>query len=933
VANQFSFLKSVNAAFIDDLYSDFQKDPESVEPSWRGFFEGIQFGQDLAQSSGNSFHVDLAAESECAELINAYRDSGRLIANIDPLNETPSTHPLLEKSRFGFSEKDSTRNFQAAKLIGMDPCPLDEIIARLKDTYSSSIGVQFSHITDAPSREWLLLRMEASRNREALSLEDKKFILERLTAAETWETFLHTRYVAKKRFSLEGGEALVPMLDRLIEVGAELGAERFVMGMAHRGRLNVLHNIFGKKAEYIFTEFEELYLSNEAADHPGIGDVKYHMGFSSDITTRQGKKVHLSLGHNPSHLEFISPIVQGIVRSKQRAAKDEQRNKVIPITIHGDAAFAGQGVVYETLNLSQVDGFYTGGTVRLVINNQVGFTTDPTQARSTAYATDVAKMLEVPIFHVNGDDAEAVAWVARLAIEYRQLFKRDVVIDLICYRKYGHNEADEPAFTQPLMYQKIKEHPTPRKIFANKLVAQNLITESEAQSYLDKRFEELTLSLEKAKSEKPKPFQIAFTNQWAGLVQAKDSKANNQVETKVSTEKLLEMAKSLNTLPSTFKANSKLERFFVGRLKAVEEGKGIDWGNGEALAYASLLLEGHPIRFTGQDVERGTFTHRHAVLTDNFTGEKYTPHSNLSATQADFIIRNSTLSETAVLGFEYGWSLSDPNALVIWEAQFGDFANGAQVIIDQFISSSEVKWARSTGIVLLLPHGYEGQGPEHSSARLERFLQLTGDNNLSVCNFTTPANLFHALRRQLKQNFRKPLIVMSPKKLLRYPLAVSELKDFSDGKFEAVLEDNLFNGMTSAKEVQSAKEKIQRVILCSGKIYYELFEERAARKLENIAILRLEEIFPWPAEKLKSLLNSYPEKADLIWAQEEPRNQGAWTFVFNQWAGGLGDFATQVSGRNIRYVGRKNSGVPTSGSEKAHNRIQADIIKNALGVN
>lgn len=933
---RFSFLKSVNADYIDDQFQKYKKDPDLCEDSWRGFFEGLEMGtlealqavaaifpENLSSSNSTQANLlELQLEASVAELINAYRSSGLLIAHLDPLSPPPGSHPLLELSSYGLSNAELGRNFAAGRLIGLPPgSTLAEILARLKETYCASIGVEFMHINDKEILGWVTEIMEATRNRETLSLEDRKFILTRLTESEAWESFLHTRYVAQKRFSIEGGEALIPLLDRIIEVAGSLGATDIAMGMAHRGRLNVLTNIFGKKPEWIFSEFEEAFMGNEGPDSQGMGDVKYHMGYSADVVTRGGSKLHLSLAHNPSHLEFISPVVEGIARAKQRALKDKERAKVIPVVIHGDASFAGQGVVYETLNFSQVSGFKTGGTIHIVHNNQVGFTTDPESGRSTKYATDIAKMLDVPIFHVNGENPEAVSFVGKLAMEFRQKFKKDVFIDLICYRKFGHNEGDEPAFTQPLMYKVVRSKKTPRALYADSLAAQGLVSPSEAQNLLEASLNKLTQAQAITRSEKPKPVVSSFTSKWAGLRLARDADVFARIETRVDREKLVALSEKINKFPSDFNLHSKLVKFFDSRHDAIIKGEGIDWGNAEILAYATLLDEGHPIRLTGQDCERGTFTHRHAVVRDTETGKKFTPLGSIKSDQGDFIIRNSTLSETAVMAFEYGWSLADPNALVIWEAQFGDFANGAQVIIDQFISSSELKWQRSSGLVLYLPHGYEGQGPEHSSARLERFLQLSSDNNMVVGNFTTPAQLFHALRRQLKRDFRKPMVLMTPKSLLRHPLAVSTIKDLSEGGFESVLDDPQFSKSTNG---------VEKVLLCSGKIFYELWNERANLKKENVAIIRIEELYPWPEAKLAEVLARYNKARDIVWVQEEPRNQGAWTYVFCQWMGGIGEFWKKAGDRPIRFIGRKSLAAPTTGSHKAHQRIQADIVQKAL---
>ncbi len=933
-----SYLNSSNADYIDELFGRYSSDPDSIDSSWRYFFEGLELGGETAgqTSAAEVFgglpavHAarpadggpDLKAEGKVAELVLAYRQLGRALAQINPLQPAPASTPLLDLSRFGLSADDLSKKFSAGHLVGLGTASLKDIVGRLKDVYCRSIGAEFAYIQDPVEREWLEKKMESSGNQSSLDAETRKHILKRLSQSETFERFLHTRYVAQKRFSVEGGEAVIPTLDAIVEKGAELGADEFVVGMAHRGRLNVLTHVFGKKPESIFTEFEGAYKADTSL---GEGDVKYHMGFSSDLSTRQGKKVHLSLASNPSHLEFVNPVIQGVVRAKQFQLNDDKKSRVIPIAIHGDAAFAGQGVCYETLNLSQLRGYGVGGTLHIVINNQVGFTTSPFDSRSTTYSTDVAKMLEVPIFHVNGDDPEALWTVAQLCVEYRQKFLKDAVIDLVCYRKHGHNESDEPSFTQPLLYKAIKAHASTRELYSQKLVETGVVSATEAQGWIDQINQSLTEAQARTRAEPPKPYVSVFEGQWKGMRRPELSDLFQTTPTALDEKTLKGLAAKLNSIPSGFKVHPKLNRFFEARLKAVEEGQGIDWGNGEALAYGSLLMEGYPVRLSGQDAERGTFTHRHSVLYDFETGESYSPLKNLSEKQALFEVFNSHLSETAVLGFEYGYSLCEPRALTIWEAQFGDFANGAQVMIDQFISTSESKWQRMSGLTLLLPHGYEGQGPEHSSARLERFLQLCGRSNLIVANFTTPAQFFHALRRQVKRDFRKPLVVMSPKSMLRHPLAVSRLKDFSDVNFQEVLDDPAFASTADAAQVN-------RVVLCSGKVYYDLITERANQKRSDIAVVRIEQLYPWPAERLAKILAKYPKTASLVWAQEEPRNMGAWSFVFNMWSGGLDDFNQKVGGRNLLYVGREIAAAPAVGSHKVHEKEQSTLIQKAISL-
>jgi 2-oxoglutarate dehydrogenase E1 component len=927
---KFSYLKSINAEYIEELFERYAQDPDSIDPSWRYFFDGLELGKPapgepipnghdkVAAPAAAPSVKELTAEARVAELIQAYRELGRLLAGIDPLSAPPSSHPMLELSRFELTQADLGKTFAAGKLIGAGPAKLSDIIARLKETYCGSIGVEFTHIQDLQEREWLQKRMESSRNREDLDVETRKFVLKRLTESETFERFLHTRYVAQKRFSLEGGESLISALDCMIEVGAQLEATEFVIGMAHRGRLNVLVNTFGKKPEYIFTEFEGAYKADTSL---GEGDVKYHMGYSADLKTRQGRPVHLSLGYNPSHLEFINPVIEGIARSKQTFLGDTERSCVIPIQIHGDAAFAGQGVCYETLNLSQLPGYSTGGSLHIVINNQVGFTTSPKDARSTTYSTDLAKMLEVPIFHVNGDDPEAVWFVSKLCTEYRQKFKKDVFIDLVCYRKHGHNEGDEPSFTQPLLYKKIKAHASTRELYAKRLASSGVVADAEAQGYVDAQMQALTEAQVRTKAEQPTPHISAFEGRWKGLRRPTEDDLFKSVDTSVHEKTLREIAESINRIPEGFHLHPKLGRFFEARLKAVQDSKGIDWGNGEALAYGSLLNEGFAVRLSGQDAERGTFTHRHSVLNDFETGETYTPLNHIRGGQALYEVHNSHLSETAVMGFEYGYSLADPQTLVIWEAQFGDFANGAQVIIDQFLASSESKWQRMSGLTLLLPHGFEGQGPEHSSARLERFLQLAGKNNLTVCNLTTPAQLFHALRRQVKRPFRKPLVIMSPKSLLRHPQAISTLEDFSRANFQEVIDDS---------ELGPKAAQVRNVILCSGKVYYDLVHERTEKKRSDVAIIRLEQIYPFPAIKLEAILKRYKNAQLISWVQEEPRNMGAWTFVFNMWMGGYDRFVERAGGLPIQYVGRDVGAAPAVGSHKVHEREQRSLLERAL---
>ena len=940
---KFSYLKSQNAEYIEEMFQRYVADPDSVDESWRYFFEGIEIGTE--QPAAENGHVNgnghalktngnghatpavsyapapatiqtgsqVNSEAKVAELIQAYRELGILLANLNPLEESPKTHPLLELSAFELTDADLDRKFTAAKLIGLpSPSSLREIIAALRETYCGTIGVEYTHIQDPSLREWLEKRMEATRNKAKLTKETKTQILRKLTEAESFERFLHTRYVAQKRFSVEGGDALIPMLDCMVNEAAESGATDVVLGMAHRGRLNVLTNIFSKKYEYLFSEFEGKYSTDKMTSE---GDVKYHMGYSADFTTRRGSSVHMSLAFNPSHLEFVNAVVEGMARAKQRLKNPDlkaSQQQVVPVVIHGDAAFAGQGVVYETLQLSLLHGYSTGGTIHVVVNNQVGFTTLPRDSRSTTYATDLAKMLETPIFHVNGDDAEACYYVAQLATQFRQIYHRDVVIDLICYRKYGHNEGDEPSFTQPLMYKKIKDHPSPREIYAKQLTASGELSTAEVQALVDALTEKLTAAHAIAKSTQDPPIAQVFEGAWKGLRRATDDDLLAPVSTRVSEKTLKEIGRKMCEVPAGFHTHPKLVRLLETRAKMVESGQGIDWGTGELLAYGSLLLEGTHVRLSGQDSERGTFSHRHSVLYDSETNVSHAPLNFIKPDQAQYLVLNSSLSEMAVLGFEFGHSIADPKSLTIWEAQFGDFVNGAQVIIDQFISSSEMKWQRMSGLTLLLPHGYEGQGPEHSSARFERFLQMCAKNNMQVCNFTTPAQIFHALRRQMHRDFRKPLIVMSPKSLLRHPLAVSSLSDFTNADFQEVIADT------------TAAKKVRRVIFCTGKVYYDLVAARDAAKITDIAIIRIEQLYPWPKHRIEPILKQYSDVSDVIWVQEEPRNMGAWSFVR--------DFLPETAGfkQKLRYVGRVPAAAPAVGSAKVHEKEQKSIVEEAL---
>jgi len=888
-----------NLDAIEDAYQRWRQSPAQVDDSWRLFFEGYELGADPATAA-----LDAHAQTGVIRLIHAYRDLGHFLAHLDMFSEARKSHPQLELSEFGLSEDDLDRTFDTSPFAGMPRATLRELLEALRETYCRKIGVEYMHIQDRHMRRWLQERMEPRRNRPDLPRRQKLRILMDLHFAELFERFLHTRYVGQKRFSLEGAETLIPVLDTIVEKAADSGVQEIVVGMTHRGRLNVLANVLGKPYEEIFAEFEDNFLADSTA---GDGDVKYHLGFSSDRVTPRGNKIHLSVTPNPSHLEAVDPVVEGRTRAKQRLFGDTGRSRGMPLLLHGDAAFAGQGLVAETLNLSNLEGYSTGGTIHVVVNNQIGFTTSPSDARSTMYCTDIAKMLQVPIFHVNGEDPEAAVFVAELAMEFRQTFNRDVVIDMYCYRRHGHNEGDEPAFTQPLMYQKIRERPTLSEVYTETLVMRGDLTAEETEA-IDQEFQ---AKLQKAQHEvKGKPRRrntVGFTGRWTGLG---TKYSHTPIATGVPIETLRQITDALTRVPETFTPNPKIVKQLEARRTEFEQGKSIDWAFAESLSFGSLLLEGTPVRLSGQDSRRGTFSQRHAVLYDMQTGQRYLPLNAAGPNQAQISIYDSSLAEAAVLGFDFGYSLDDPNTLVAWEAQFGDFANGAQVIIDQFIVCSESKWQRTSGIVMLLPHGYEGQGPEHSSARLERYLQMVADDNIQVANATTPAQYFHILRRQMKRDFRKPLILMTPKSLLRHKDAVSPVAEFTNGHFREVIDD-----------AQAEPDRIRRVLLCSGKVYYDLRERQGALEAGDVAIVRVEQMAPFPEELLTEVLARYRKARAWAWVQEESQNMGAWTYI---------DARLRLMGRPVEYVGRDASASPATGSLAIHKREQKELVEAAL---
>jgi 2-oxoglutarate dehydrogenase E1 component len=900
-----SFPETYHMDFIESQYQQWQQDPESVSKDWQYFFKGF----DLAFSSKT---VPGMADTEktapfpagVEQLIFGYRSLGHMLSCMDPLQACPMDHPLLSLDRFGLTSADFEQQVSETSFLGGGG-NLKEILTHLKGTYCRSIGVEYMHLQDPQERRWLQERMEPIQNRAQLTTGEKMTILKRLYQTALFEAYLNKKYMGVTRFSLEGGDVVIPLLDTLVRQVVENGCREVILGMAHRGRLNVQSHILGKSYEEIFREFESCY---DPGQLMGSGDVKYHNGYLADIQTDSGKDIRLFLVNNPSHLEAVDPVAEGVARARQDLSGMGPEN-VVPLLIHGDAAFAGQGVVAETLNMSQLSGYKTGGTIHIIINNQIGYTTLPEDARSTRYSTDVAKMLMIPIFHVHGENPEAAIHVGKLAADYRHRFGKDVVIDVICYRRYGHNEGDEPYFTQPLMYDRIKQRPSLRVLYGETLLEEKIVDESHLKTLEN----DISQSLEQAYADVhgtdclfPESRYFEAWDHFNGTYTFEG------VKTGLSKSRLMDTAKKLNTVPHGFSLNSKLQRLMGKRLKAVESGKGIDWANAETLAFASLLMEGFPIRLSGQDVGRGTFSQRHAVLFDAKTGESYTPLNHLDKKQSSFMVYNSLLAEAGVLGFEYGYSITEPNTLTLWEAQFGDFANNAQGVIDLFIASGQSKWQRLSGLTLLLPHGWEGLGPEHSSARLERFLQLCAEENMQVCNLTTPAQYFHLLRRQIKETFRKPLVIMTPKSLLRHPSAVSNLDALVTDRFQPVLND------------PEPDKGAQEVLFCSGKIYYQLLQRRNELTESNKAIIRLEQFYPFPGKQIEALLKGYKKAKAFSWVQEEPKNMGAWFFVR--------DRIEEIIGKKLHYVGRNSAASPATGFPAIYKKQQEAISNDALGI-
>ena len=906
--DKFSFLGNGDIGNFDHLFEQFRQDPESVDKSWRQFFEGFEFAEANYDQEGIDGAIPEAFQKEVnvLNLIGAYRQRGHLFAKTNPIRPRRMHEQPILLENFNLSEGDFETVFQAGSRIGLGPATLRKIIDFLEETYCGSIGAEYKYVRTPHIVDWIQSRVEQNRNHTIFNKEEKKHIYEKLMRAVDFEAFLHTKFVGQKRFSLEGAEAIIPALETLVEEGAALGVKEFVIGMAHRGRLNVLANILNKNYENIFVEFE----GKSFGDSHFEGDVKYHMGYSSDRIAHNGEKVHLSLAPNPSHLEAVNPVVEGMARAKIEKRYSGDEKKLVPILIHGDASIAGQGIIYEVLQMSQLEGYKTGGTVHVVLNNQVGFTTDYIESRSSTYCTDIAKTTLSPVFHVNGDDIEAVVHTIEMALEFRQQFHRDVFVDILAYRKHGHNEGDEPRFTQPTLYKLIGKHPNPKLIYRNRLIDEGTYSGAELDE-IDRNFrEQMNSSLELShKREQLEPTSF-FEGDWQGLRLAQQEEHQKSPDTGVNRPKLQELAKKLTALPDDWKIFPKIRNLYKDRSKMVNEREILDWGMGEQLAYASLLDEGTGIRISGQDVRRGTFSHRHAVVVEE-DDTKHFPLMHLSDSQGLLSIYNSHLSEYGVLGFEYGYAVSSPKDLVIWEAQFGDFANGAQIIIDQFIASAETKWQRMNGLVLQLPHGYEGQGPEHSSARIERFMTLCADNNMYILNCTTPANLFHALRRQTARPFRKPLVIFTPKSLLRHPKCVSPLNDFGKGTFfQEVIDDNFAD-----------PAKVKRVLFCNGKIYYDLVGKQQLEERKDVAVVRLEQLYPIATDQIKEVRNRYPQTKECFWVQEEPENMGAAGFVMRKFPD---------LGCSIKLVSRKGSSSPSTGFSVMHKKQQEELIHQAF---
>ncbi|MCX6230722.1 MAG: 2-oxoglutarate dehydrogenase E1 component [Bacteroidetes bacterium] len=898
-----SYLSNIDIKEIEELYRIYKNKPDSIDYGWQKFFEGFDFSK--ADFSGNESEA-YPSEFKVINLINAYRERGHYFTKTNPVRTRRKYSPTLDIENFELTSEDLEKEFKAGNKIGIGTAKLKDIIAHLQTTYCHTLGVEYRYIRTPEISDWLRSRMESTKNQPDFSKDEKMQILQKLSEAVLFEKFIHKKFPGQKRFSLEGAESSIPALNALVEKGSQLGVKEFVIGMPHRGRLNVLANILHKSSKDIFSEFE----GKEYDDDTIMGDVKYHLGFTSHTITKSGENVKLTLSPNPSHLEAVNPVVEGIVRARIDLDYEGDNSKIVPILMHGDASLAGQGIVYEVLQMSELAGYKTGGTIHLVINNQIGFTTNYLDARSSNYCTDIAKIIQSPIFHVNGDDVEEVVYAMQFAMEYRQKFHKDVFIDLLCYRKYGHNEGDEPRFTQPILYKIIEKHPNPREIYIEQLLEKGVIQASEAKEIEKKINDLLEKNLLQSKDIEKTRITSFLENEWKAILKAKPADFESSPSTAVDRDALLKVANAICYLPEEIPFFTKLHKLYDDRKQMLlGEGK-LDWAMGELLAYGSLLEEGHLVRLSGQDVGRGTFSHRHAELTIDNSDDKYIPLNHLSEKQAKFEIYNSLLSEYGVLGFEYGYALASPDTLTIWEAQFGDFFNGAQIIIDQFISSAEDKWKVMNDLVMLLPHGFEGQGPEHSSARIERFLTLCADNNMQIANCSTPANFFHILRRQLARKFRKPLIIFTPKSLLRNTRCVSKIEDFTLGGFKEIIDD-----------AAADPAKVDRVVFCSGKIYYDLMNEQELNSKGNIAIVRVEQLYPVVHKQWKAIQQKYKNAKHWLWVQEEPENMGAWSFIRQQ--------INYIP--LILFAARSASGSPATGSSKVHKSGQQKIIEKSMG--
>ena len=923
--DKFTYIANAHVAYLDEMYAAYKNDSSSIDPSWKEFFDGFDFAlthyegagspavpaaieNQPARLSGTIMHVDsLPKEIRVRAMIHAYRSRAHLRSKTNPVRERRDRKPLIDPENFGLGAEDMATVFEAGKEIGIGAASLSQIVQALKTIYEGPMGFEFLYIRNAEMLDWFKSKIEKEALAFSPSYEEKKRVLSKLNQAVVFENFLHTKYLGQKRFSLEGGESTIPFLDAVIATAAQHGVEEVMIGMAHRGRLNVLANIMGKTYEQIFSEFEGTAKPDLTM---GDGDVKYHMGYSSDIITPGNNKVHLKLAPNPSHLEAVNPVVEGFLRAKIDHAYTGDAKKALPILIHGDAAVAGQGIVYEVTQMAGLKGYNTGGTIHFVINNQVGFTTDFDDARTSIYCTDVAKVIDAPVIHVNGDNAEAVVFAARLAAEFRQKFNKDIFVDMVCYRRHGHNESDEPKFTQPELYNIISKHPNPREIYTKQLIERGDF-DAKIATQMDEEFRQLLQDRLNMVKEKPLPYQATkFETEWANLRRSKPEDFERSPETGISQDQIEKVAEAITFIPKGFKPIKQIEAQMKQRKEMFFETKELNWAAAELLAYGSLLLEGKTVRLTGQDVQRGTFSHRHAVIHEANTNQPFNSLLEMKDRKGQFYIYNSLLSEYAVLGFEYGYAMANPHSLTLWEGQFGDFANGAQTMIDQFISSGETKWQKMNGLVMLLPHGYEGQGPEHSNARPERFLQLSAEYNMVVANITEPSNFFHMLRRQLTWEFRKPCVVMSPKSLLRHPKVVSPIAEFTSGRFREVLPDTTVD-----------PKKVKRVVLCTGKVYFDLEEAREKEKISNVALVRLEQLHPLPKTQLLEILKSY-KGAEVVWVQEEPENMGYWNYLLRLLYQEL----------PMRVIARKPSASPATGYNKVHVEEQKTLVAQALSL-